>query len=136
MTLQYVLREWDASLHSVVEFLHSRGFVYIEEELDQPITAEQYYEIVSYVETWRKEIIIDIEKFSLDVRRKPEWYWADYYMHEEEIHLRWLLPYWEEEERRELEQKKLQWKSEAAERSSKFLFDFSGDDSSLNPAFW
>ena len=136
MTLQYVLKEWDASLHSVVEFLHNIGFTYVEEDLSQPITAIQYVKIVSLVEVWRKETIIDIEKFSSDIRRKPEWYWADYYLHEEEIHLRRLLPYWEEEERRELEQKKLQWKREAAERNSRPLFDFSGDDSSLNPAFW
>lgn len=136
MTLQYVLKEWDASLHSIVKFLHSRGFVNIEEDLSQPITAKQYYEIVEFIGIWREETIIDIEKFSSDIRRKPEWYWEDYYMHEWEVQDQSYRIYWEEESRRELEQKKLQWKREAAERNSRPLFDFSGDDSSLNPAFW
>ena len=44
--LNNVVKECNVSLHTIVDFLHQKGFIDVEEDLNQKITEKQYNELL------------------------------------------------------------------------------------------
>lgn len=44
--LNNVVKECNVSLHTIVDFLHQKGFIDVEEDLNQKITEKQYKELL------------------------------------------------------------------------------------------